>query len=115
MGILDIFRKRKSVDPDDSVLLQLQKAGSNLSKPHQVEFFLYFPTQTLAEQASSQIQELGFTVEVRPGAKGNDWLCFATKTMVPELSDLQNIRDRFARLAASCQGEYDGWGTGIEA
>src|SRR5882672_8366400 len=35
-------------DLDQQVLDQLKKAGSNLSKPHDIEFFLYFQTKESA-------------------------------------------------------------------
>jgi regulator of RNase E activity RraB len=114
MGFFSVFASSENADPDESVLIQLKKAESDLSRPHKIEFFLYFPSQSVAEQAALRIREAGFQVEVRRAAKGNDWLCFATKTMVPELSALQEIRGEFSSLAASLKGEYDGWGTPIE-
>jgi len=114
MGFFSLFGCSENPDLDESVLVQLKKAGSDLSKPHKIEFFLYFPSQSVAERAALRVREAGFQVEVRRAPKGNDWLCFATKTMVPELSALQEIRRDFSSLAASLKGEYDGWGTPIE-
>ena len=113
MGIFGLFRRNKKQDLDASVLFQLRKAGSDLSKQHAVEFFLYFPTQAIAEQAAGQIRDGGFQVQVRPGSTGKDWLCFATKEMLPELPALQKIRIEFESLSKSLGGEYDGWGTPI--
>jgi hypothetical protein len=113
MGIFDLFRRNEKHDPDASVLVQLRKAGSNLSKQHAVEFFLYFPTRAIAEQAAGQIREGGFQVHVRPGSTDKDWLCFATKEMLPDLLTLQKTRTEFATLSKSLGGEYDGWGTPI--
>ena len=113
MGLFDLFRRPKQVSPDQQVLFQLKKAGSSLSKPHDVEFFLYFPTESIAEQAASQIRAAGFTVEVKPAAKGTDWLCFATRRMVPDIAALEQIRKDFTNLTATLGGEYDGWGTGV--
>jgi regulator of RNase E activity RraB len=113
MSLLDFFRPKSTPDLDQSVLVQLRKAGSDLTKPHHIEFFLYFPTQPVADQAALTIRKAGFEVEARNAAQGDHWLCFATKTMVPELSDLQKIRGDFVRLAASMNGEYDGWGTQV--
>lgn len=114
MSIFDLFRSKKKTDLDQLVLAQLRKSGSNLSKPHNIEFFLYFPTQSLAEKAGLNVRDAGFEVEVRKAGTGDSWLCFATKTMVPALPDLQRIRQNFTALAASVNGEYDGWGTQIE-
>jgi len=113
MSILDLFRSKKKLDLDQSVLAQLRKAGSDLSKPHNLEFFLYFPTQSIAEESALPMRNAGFRVDVKRAAQGDAWLCFATKTMVPELPDLQKIRHDFDTLAVSKDGEYDGWGTQV--
>jgi regulator of ribonuclease activity B len=113
MGIFSLLGSPEKPDLDESVLVQLKKAGSDLSKPHDIEFFLYFPSQSIAERAAPTIRAAGFAVEVRPAAKGSDWLCYTTKTMVPDLTALQKIRRDFNRLAKSVHGEYDGWGTGV--
>jgi regulator of RNase E activity RraB len=113
MSILDLFRSKGRPDLDQSVLVQLRKAGSDLSKPHNIEFFLYFATQSVAERAALPIRNAGFEVEVKRTAQGDSWLCFATKTMIPELPDLQKIRHNFVTLAVSMNGEYDGWGTQV--
>jgi regulator of RNase E activity RraB len=113
MGFLDLFRSKQKTDLDPTVLVQLRKSGSDLSKPHQIEFFLYFPTRAVAEKASLDIRDAGFEVEVRAAGQGDSWLCFAKKTMIPSLANLQGIRQNFMALAGSMNGEYDGWGTQV--
>ena len=110
MGLFDLFKAKKP-DLDHMVLDQLKKAGSNLSKPHNIDFFLYFSTQESAAEAAVTLKAEGFQVRVQPAAQGPNWLCQANKTMVPELSVLQKIRQDFNALAASKRGVYDGWGT----
>jgi regulator of RNase E activity RraB len=100
-------------DPDEQVLEQLKAAGSDLSKPHKIEFFLYFPTEEKADRAATEIKKEAATVEVRLGSDGNDWLCFATKEMVPKHSDLVRLREIFNAVAMKSNGEYDGWGTAV--
>jgi regulator of RNase E activity RraB len=113
MGILDLFRSKQKTDLDQLVLVQLRNSGSNLSKPHKIEFFLYFPTHSVAERARLDIRDAGFEVEVRKAAQGDSWLCFTTKTMIPALAELHRIRQNFMTLASSMNGEYDGWGTQV--
>jgi regulator of RNase E activity RraB len=113
MGILDLFRRFKLSSPDQMVITQLQKAGSNLAKPHAIEFFLYFPTESSAKQASSRIREAGFQSQVKKAAQGDTCLCFATKEMVPTEDALETIRNDFDSLATSLGGEYDGWGSPV--
>jgi len=98
----------------DAELTLIKSGDHRLSKPHEIEFFLYFPTEAIAEQAASHIREEDFEVTVKQAAKGSDWLCFATKKMVPEFAALQEIRRKFDSLSSSLGGEYDGWGTPIE-
>ena len=102
-----------AVDPDLSVLIQLQKAGSDLSQPHPIEFFLYFPTQQAAEQAADRVSSMGFHAEAQRAADDSAWLCLAKKEMVPEHAALQEITKTFTSLASELNGEYDGWGTPV--
>jgi hypothetical protein len=105
------FLRRKRTSPDGQVIEQL-RTHSDLSKPHEVEFFLYFPTRDAAEQAAQQIRPRGFDVNVEPGSPDSGkWLAFATKSMLPDLDEMEKIRSEFEDLAESLGGEYDGWGT----
>ncbi len=114
MGIFNLFGKSKKQDPDEQVILQLEKVGSNLSLPHNIEFFLYFPSKQAVEESVNIIESKGFQVEVRNGANETEWLCLATKKIIPSLQNLQEIRSSFDELTASLGGVYDGWGTEIE-
>ena len=100
-------------DPDQQVLDQLKAAGSDLSKPHKIEFFLYFPSEEKANNAAAQLRKEGLTVEVRTAAIGADWLCLGTKEMVPKHSELVRLRNVFERIAKNLNGEYDGWGSPV--
>lgn len=113
MGIFDLFKKSENPDPDEQVLTQLKKAGSDLSKPHNIELFLYFPSKETANKAATTIKENGFDVEVYLAAEGDQWVCFTTKTIVPDLQAIQKISASFNKLADSLGGKYDGWGTEI--
>jgi hypothetical protein len=109
-----IFRRPSSkLSRDGLVIAELKKAGSNLSKPHPVEFFLYFPTSDAAERVGDTLRNDGFEVVVGPAAKGVNWLVLAKRLLVPIEAELLAIRRRFEELAGNEGGEYDGWGTPI--
>jgi regulator of RNase E activity RraB len=116
MSIFGFWGRPKEPDPDldEAVISRLRKVGSNISKSHKIEFFLYFPSQASADQAAAHIRDSGFQVNVERSAQGDDWLCFAVKSMAPDLTTLQNIRKDFEQLAVSLNGKYDGWGTEVE-
>ena len=115
MGILSsLFGCSKKSDPDEAVIIQLQKAGSDLSKPHTINFYIYLPTESAAEQAATRIRQTGFRAEVRRAAKGEDWLCLGTKKVIPELTTIQAITRDLNALAKSLGGDYDGWEAKVE-
>ncbi len=100
---------------DDSLVIQeLKKSGSNVSKPHDIEFYLYFPNRKVAERASLKIRKLGCSIKkIAPAASGPGWLVLAAKTMIPTESALTQLRGEFDRIARSEKGEYDGWEAGV--
>jgi hypothetical protein len=106
-------RWQKEPDPDQQVLDQLKKAGSDLSKLHNIDFFLYFSTKDLANDAAKSIEGDVDAVKVELGADKQTWLCFANKRMVPDHDKLVALRKRFNEVARKGQGIYDGWGTEV--
>ncbi len=105
------YGRTNKIEPDKKTIEHLEKASSDLTKPHLIEFFLYFPSEHTAFSAAAEIANHGFEVQVKPGSEGLDWLCFATKLMFPELDALVCIRSKFEAIAQRFGGEYDGWGT----
>jgi hypothetical protein len=100
-------------DVDQQVLDQLREAGSDLSKPHPLEFYLYFPTEESAHRAAERIADDGFSVEVKRAAQRSDWMCYVTKRMAPKRTEIAAIGSRFRSLAREFGGEYDGWETEV--
>lgn len=100
-------------NPDAEVIEQLRQAESNLEKPHPIEFFFYFPTETAADSACDVLKSRDFSVSVRPGASTSDFLCLAEKLLIPTVDELNRLTSEFESLAARLGGEYDGWGSPI--
>jgi len=99
---------------DAQVVAQLRQAGSDLGKPHTVEFFMYFPAEASAKHVAERLKNMGFKAEVKPAAQGAlPWLTFATRSMVVEVAELERLRQVLTGLSAAEHGEYDGWGTSI--
>jgi hypothetical protein len=104
---------RGGTDPDAATLGELARAGSDLERSHEMEFFLYLPDRTSADAVAAQLEAEGFAVGVKAAEAGDDWLCLATRTMVPTLDELQRLRRHFAAVAESREGAYDGWGATV--
>jgi hypothetical protein len=103
-----IFGFLKKEDPDEVMLKQLREQGLDLSKPINIQFFISFPSQFTADKAAIRIKKSGFHVTIIISKK-LDWVCRATKKMVPELSAIQNFQTEFGHLINTYSGKYDGW------
>ena len=100
-------------DPDAAVIDQLSAAGSDISKPHTIEFFTYFPAEDTAKTACGSLADNGFSVAVHFNALTDEYLCFATMEVVPTLEEMHRLRSELETLASELGGEYDGWGTPV--
>lgn len=98
---------------DGKVIAQLRRAGSDLSQPHDIDFFLYFPTEQAARAAALALDGRGFAVETGKAAQGPKWLMQLTRRMHPVERDLVALRRELDALAARHGGEYDGWGSPV--
>jgi len=99
---------------DVEALQGLKKAGSNLSKPHDAEFFLHFPTEAAAQEAVGKVKAMGFeTAEVRTGDKPGEWIVYSRKSMKLDAEGLKRMRYHFGRIAKAGGGRYGGWEAAI--
>jgi hypothetical protein len=96
------------------VIAQLRKQGSDLLRPHSMEFYFYFPTQAGAEQAAGDLRAKGFWVKTDRAAVRDQWLCLASRRLVPDERTLDQWGQWFERVAATHGGEYDGWEASVE-
>ena len=94
---------------DRNGLLQLQKMGSDLSKPHAPQFFLLFPAVPEAEEAADKLKALGYTTELTPFEPGTEWQLRAEKTMVLNDEALKRANYHFEKIARAGGGRYSGW------
>ena len=94
---------------DRAVLEQLRQAGSDLSRPHPIDHYLYFPKEDAARSAANVLRGEGYRVDVRVGADEVNWLALASHSIVPTPQTIAETTARMEKLAASLGGEYDGW------
>lgn len=122
-GVFLILRGRRGeqqlppalpADGDAATLDELAHAGSDLTREHNIEFFLYLPDEESAQAVARQLQEEGAVVEVSQAADGSDWLCLVRQRMIPDMAGLRGFRERLTAVAHAYNGEYDGWGTEVE-
>jgi len=97
---------------DQKTLEQLRSAGSDLSKTHTIQFYLYVPSQRDANAAATRLQGDDFDTVVKQD--GRRWLCLGQKSMVPTIETLSWARQVFKMLANDHHGQYDGWKAAAE-
>lgn len=104
---------RAAQHPDQATLDALVRAGSDLRLPHELEYYLYLPTEPAGNQVAATLRSEGFTVQVSPDEGGREWLCLAAHRMRPDLAALERLRVQLSSLATAAGGEYDGWGATV--
>ncbi|HEV8494393.1 MAG TPA: ribonuclease E inhibitor RraB [Candidatus Angelobacter sp.] len=100
---------------DEALLSLLAVKGSDLSKPHEIDFFLYFPFGGYTWLAAKLIAQAGFRTKVTKfdNAGWHKWDLQATKTIIPRSWTLRRLRIVFSVVALLGLGKYDGWQTGL--
>ena len=96
--------------PDQVVLDNLKDAGSDLSKPHDVDFTFYFPDVASAQRF---IMKTGGKPPYELDSSDGEISVEITKTFVPSLAEIEKTSAELAALAKSEGGEFDGWGAAV--
>jgi len=93
------------------VLQQLHNMGSDTSRPHSFDFYLYLPSELAAKAATEKVRDSKLLIHAQVGSNisGEKWLCRVTTTLVPEVAPLDEIGKFFEQVATALQGDFDGW------
>lgn len=83
---------------------------SDVTAPHTVLHFLYFPTRTGARRAMAELRTNDFVAsEGRAAGERRSWLVLAKHEIVPTDSALEATRSLMEDVAEQFGGNYDGW------
>ena len=108
---LQKLRQRQNDSWDARLIDQLRKRGSDPFKPHDVDFFLAFPTQDAAERLAARLRNEGFDADVvdEPESGALRYSLHAHKSMQLTVPDMQDLSRRLTEQAREMGGRYDGW------
>jgi dienelactone hydrolase len=113
---LDAVVKARAAN-DGKVLAALKDAGSDLSKPHRIEHFLYAREAAVLLRIVDAVKKRGFeaTAPQRRQAKDGSvyFVLSAVKTVVPEPDEIHRQSGFLAGLSFRLKIDYDGWETGV--
>jgi len=97
---------------DNNSSAALQALLNTISQPgarYTIRHFLYFPSESAAENAAASLRSEKYEVEVRPGADDTNWLALTSHSIVPSPEAINTARSRLEEIALAMRGEYDGW------
>jgi len=108
---LNKLRQRKNDSWDARLIDQLRKRGSDPFKPHDVDFFLAFPTREPADELAAQLTTEGFKTDVIDSPESGElrYSLHAQKSMHLTVPDMQALSRRLTDAAVAKGGRYDGW------
>jgi len=108
---LQKLRQRQNDSWDARLIDQLRKRGSDPFKPHEVDFFLAFPTRETAEDLGTQLRSQGFDADVHESDESGDlrFSLHAHKSLHLTVPDMQELSRRLTDAATARGGRYDGW------
>lgn len=97
---------------DAQVIENLRQNGADITKVHDIDFFLVFSRQSDAMATAEKIRVLSYkVVGVQQTSTAKQWEVHAKRKMVPELGAMQATTRALQGLAEARGGYYDGWGT----
>ena len=99
-------------DRDYKVIEALKNNGSDISKPHEIDFFLDFEKLEQAAPVAQAMDKDGFNVRMFENGDGT-FTIEAKKVLIPSLETMQDITKMLIALTKEHGGKYDGWGTEV--
>jgi hypothetical protein len=108
---LQKLRRQQNDSWDARLIDQLRKRGTDPFKPHDVDFFLAFPSAEGAEQVKAQLVVEGFDAEIVDTPDNGElrYVLHAHKSMQLTVPDMQELSRRLTEAATERKGRYDGW------
>lgn len=99
-------------DDTGNVLAEMQEAGIDLAKMHDVVFFQLFEQKEQAEKLVAHLKNVTPEMEValHPDETPNVWDVDCTVKMVPSYDGIVAQEAEFEQLATKFNGYNDGWG-----
>lgn len=105
----------ETMSPDAKTLKALAEAGSDLTKPHEIDHWIYFQDESGARAAAKQLVSAGLAVvSLEKDPEDSEWRLLARKTMVPRLADVESTSAFLDEIARKNRGDYDGWETQVQ-
>jgi regulator of RNase E activity RraB len=105
------FSQQAALEQDANVVALLKQNGSDLSKLHNVDFFLILPNKSAADSVASELKVQGYSIRRSSRVpESESWEVHAQRKVAPQLETMQGLTVALTKLAEKYGGLYDGWG-----
>jgi hypothetical protein len=91
----------------DDVRNHLAEQGSDLTLPHSLDLYLYYPSQVEAQEVAAHF--LAARLESDLIESDQHWLCLVRCRLVPSQDGLEAIADLMRTVHDKFGGDFDGW------
>ncbi len=108
-----LFRKTPKFpnDADGDALRRMWKQGKDLSKPHDVDFFVSIGSEEDGMKLQPLVEAQGFQCALECDDDSEKWTLYCTKRMLLEYQQLLDTQALLHKLSKPFGGYSDGWGT----
>lgn len=98
-------------DADGDALRRLASAGSDLSRPMEIDFVVTVPDERAGTAVAQLAAARGFTPAVSQDEATSEWTCQCTRSMVPAYAAIVAVQAELDAMARPLGGYADGWGS----
>lgn len=104
-------RPADDIAATSAALVRIAEGGSDLTRPMAMDFFVAVPSAEAGRIVAARAVALGFSSTVERDEETRSWICYCTKTLIPELFTVAAIERQLDRLAQEVGGWIDGFGS----
>jgi hypothetical protein len=92
--------------PED-VRVHLAEQGSDLTLPHSLDLYLYYPSEAAAHEVAALFLDSPMKTDVTES--DHHWLCLVQCRLVPSPDELAVIAELMRQIHEKFGGDFDGW------
>lgn len=104
------FKKQKRRSLDGFLVKKLEDSGIDVLREQPLQFWFYSNDKQGVRRVVELLEEREFEVMVNDTEADPGFVVHAHKTMIPDITNLQQLRAQFNKMGRQCGVKYDGWG-----
>jgi hypothetical protein len=110
---LEHLRARLGYTDDRDLYAQIEAMGVDMTQPHQVDWYSYFPTASGALDVARVLRDDHLEVEVSDAEGDGEWPVVASRTGQMTYMVVMRMTNRMRQTVDAHGGTLDGWGMAI--